>query len=262
MHPLPPHLQERLNALAVSLQSREAALGLLGLGSIGRETERADAHSDLDFFVIVRPGAKVEFLTTLDWLQAAHPLAWHFANTVDGHKALMRDGLLCEFAVFEPDELARIPYSPGRWIWRRPGIDHPALSDAAAISALPLPELRPDDWLIGEALSNLLVGLMRHQRGEHVAAMRMVQVYAVDRVMEWIDRHEPAVVGHATDAFNADRRFELRHPDRVADLARWTPGIQHTPAAALALLETLQRAAPPLPAAVVDRIRKLAGNEP
>jgi hypothetical protein len=42
-------------------------------------------------------------------------LTWAFANTVDSYKALMADGMLCEVAVFEPQELAGIPYSPGRW---------------------------------------------------------------------------------------------------------------------------------------------------
>jgi hypothetical protein len=37
-------------------------------------------RSDLDFFVIVRPGTKPAWLANLDWLAAAHPLAWAFAN--------------------------------------------------------------------------------------------------------------------------------------------------------------------------------------
>jgi hypothetical protein len=253
-HTLPARRDERLRALARSLAARPDALGLLALGSIGLETSRADDWSDLDFFVIVRPGSKPAWLANLDWLAAAHPVAWAFANTVDGFKAVMTDGLLCEFAVFEPQELAGIPYAPGRWAWRR---DH-TLPEVWSTATQPLPETRPDDWLVGEALSNLLVGLLRHRRGEHLAAMRMVQVYALDRVLEWIDRHESAAAGVSRDPFTADRRFERRHPGRVADLASWAPGIDATPQAALALLAQLERMAP-LPAAVVQRIRELAG---
>lgn len=253
---LPARLAERLDALARSLASRPDALGLLALGSIGEETGRADEHSDLDFFVIVRPGAKPAYLARLDWLEAAHPLAWAFANTADGYKAVMADGMLCEFAVFEPQELPGIPYAPGRWVWRH--ADAEALVPAERSSAaVPLPQVRADDWLVGEALSNLLVGMLRYRRGERLAAMRMVQVYALDRVMEWIDRHEPAAEGVSRDPFNADRRFEARHPQHRASLQRWAPGIDGTPQAALALLEQLGRMAP-LPEALVRQIQALA----
>lgn len=89
-----------------SLPARPDALALLALGSVGRETGRADRWSDLDFFVIVCIGAKPRHLADLGWLQAAHPLAWTSANTRDGFKALMTDGAFCDFAVFEPAEVA------------------------------------------------------------------------------------------------------------------------------------------------------------
>jgi hypothetical protein len=62
---------------------------LLALGSAGLERQRLDRYSDLDFFVIVAQGYKVHYIESLDWL-------------ADGHKALMTDGIFCEFAVFEP----------------------------------------------------------------------------------------------------------------------------------------------------------------
>jgi hypothetical protein len=253
---IPAHLNDRLCALSASLSERSDALGLLGLGSVGEETERADAYSDLGFFVIVRAGAKPAYLANLERLAAAHPLAWSLRNTVDGYKAVMADGLLCEFAVFEPHELAGIPYAPGRWVWRRAGVDA-ELAGVEARARVPLPQVRPDEWLIGEALSNLLVGLLRYRRGERLAAMRMVQVYALDRVLEWIDRHEGGAANVRSDPFNADRRFEARHPDRKADLAVWAPGIADTPQAALALLAQLESMAK-LPPVVAQLIRDLA----
>ena len=249
------HLLNRLASLAESLQSRPDALALLALGSVGRETERIDAWSDLDFFVIVRPGAKAAYVRELDWLAAAHPIAWAFKNTADGYKALMADGVLCEFAVFEPQELPGIPFAPGRWIWRRE-------EEVPEHWATPVPELpqpQSADWRVGEALSNLLVGLQRYLRGERVAAMRMVQVYAMDRVMELIDAAEAHAPGVSRDPFTADRRFELRHPARASDVRGWAPGIDHTPQAALALLDELARHQT-LPGAVAARIRALAAQ--
>jgi hypothetical protein len=251
MNPHAQRLDNRLSAIAAALAQRGDALGLLGLGSVGQELSRADAYSDLDFFVIVRPSTKPAYLNSLDWLAAARPLVWSFANTPDGHKALMDDGLMCEFAVFEPDELLRATYTPGRWIWRRDEV--PTNWDTPRVA---LPKPADADWLFNEALSNLLVGMLRFRRGEKLAAMRMVQVYALDRVLQWIDQHEEAQTGVSRDPFSVERRFEARHPQRADTLAQWAPGIEGTPLAALALLNWIC-ARHSVPSALEREIRRL-----
>ena len=111
-------LLDRLNAIAHSLEAGGKALALLGMGSVGRELDRIDAYSDLDFFVIVPPTYQPEFLESLDWLAAVHPIAYAFQNTVDGYKALFADGIFCEFAVLTPEQLPSIPFAPGRVVWK------------------------------------------------------------------------------------------------------------------------------------------------
>lgn len=244
---------ERLLAIANVLASRSDALALLALGSCGRDVERLDEWSDLDFFVLVRDGAKWRYIDDLSWLAAAHPVAWHFRNTLDGQKALLADGLFCEFAVFELNELKNIPYAPGRFVWRRDEVD-----ETLAAPQRPLPE-RPDvPWLVGEALSNLFVGLQRYARGEKLAAMRMVQVYALDRVLELMER-DAASFSTRRDPFNVDRRVEQRLPPAEANLARWAPGYRATCPAALALLDALE-ASVPVPEVMASRIRALAAD--
>jgi hypothetical protein len=240
----------RLDALAAALQADPAALGLLALGSVGLETERIDTWSDLDFFVVVEAEAKGRYIDDLSWLSRAHPLAWSFRNTVDGHKAMMQDGVLCEFAVFAPAELGTVPYSPGRWVWRRDTLD-----EAGARPIVPMPRPHDADWLLGEALSNLMVGLMRHARGERLAAMRMVQVYALDRVLALAARSQPAN-GHA-DAFNIERRLEARCPELATQLPAWAAGYDGTVVAARSLLAWLRQRYV-VPSAVVERIDDLA----
>jgi hypothetical protein len=223
--------------LALSLSAREDALALLALGSVGAQTDRLDAWSDLDFFVLVRDGAKARYIQDLNWLAQAHPLVWHFQNTADGQKALMTDGVFCEFAVFEVHELSRIPYAPGRFIWRRDEVD-----ETLALAKQPLPARQSSAWLVGEALSNLVVGLQRHARGEKLAAMRMIQVYALDRVLEFLetlqpDANEPRSV---RDPFNVDRRIEMRSSQIDLALPVCAGGYERTVAAALALLAVLE----------------------
>jgi hypothetical protein len=247
----PALLLQRLDAIGSALSVRSDALGLLALGSVGRETDRLDAHSDLDFFVVVRTGAKARYIASLDWLTAARPLMWHFQNTVDGHKALMDDGVFCEFAVFEPQELEHIPFAPGRWVWR-----HADLDPALMASRVPLPsgDLPDAQWLVGEILSNLIVGLQRLARGETLAAMRLIQVHAVDRLLQLAERTAPSA---ARDPFALERRVEQRHPALRTVLAVAIRGYSASPSSALAILDWLQEGQA-VPAGVAAHIRALA----
>lgn len=255
----PAALLARLDAVGVALRDSGHALALIGLGSVGLERARLDRYSDLDFFAIVEPGHKLRYLDDLDWLNAAHPVAWHFRNTVDGHKALMADGVFCEFAVFEPQELAAIPFAPGRIVWRRSDVD-PAIAQPR--TGLPGRELPAEAWLVGEALSLLYVGLQRWRRGEKLSAARLIQVHAVDRLIE-LDELRARQRGEAADGadpFGRERRVEQRSPRLAAQLATVMPGYAGTPGATRAILECLRAHGAELDPTLVRRIVELAGD--
>lgn len=207
-------LLKRLDEIAYSLSKMDTALALIGLGSVGSELDRLDEYSDLDFFVIVKPGSKQRYIESLSWLTAVAPAAYYFRNTPDGYKLLYKDGIFCEFAVFEEAELSTIPFAAGRIVWKAKGVD-----DAIAV---PPPrqasEERPLEWLLGEALTNLYIGLLRDHRGEKVAAMRFIQGFAVDRVIELAERMEESTAV-PKDPFSPDRRLEVRVPA----LQPWLP---------------------------------------
>jgi hypothetical protein len=251
----PSRLLQRLDAIGQSLQAGGHAVALIGLGSVGLERERLDAFSDLDFFVVAKPGHKARLLAGLDWLAAAHALEWQFRNTRDGFKAMMADGILCEFAVFEPDELRDAAFAPGRVVWRADGVDD-ALAAPRRVSAPPEPAT--EDWIVGEALSCLYVGLQRWGRGEKLSAARFVQNYALDRLIELDARAGVRADGGAADPFNHDRRLETRQPRLAEELPALVPGYAHTPAAALALLDALARRSALAAGPMADRVRVLA----
>ncbi len=249
----PERLLARLDAIGAALLGSGHALALIALGSVGLERHRLDQYSDLDFFVVVEPGHKSRYIDRLDWLEAAHPLAWHFRNTVDGHKALSTDGIFCEFAVFEPDELAAIPFAPGRIVWRRPDV-----AESIAVPVRPMPEVRPagTDWIVGEALSCLYVGMQRWLRGEKLSAARFVQGHALDRLIE-LDDSLAAGAGAGVDPFGRERRLEQRRPELARELPQLAPGYLATPQAALAMLATLERRGVAVDAAMKAHIGRL-----
>lgn len=229
-------LLKRLDEIGRSLESAGTALALIGLGSVGRETERIDAYSDLDFFVIVPPRHKAEYMTDLSWLSRPAPIAYAFQNTPDGFKVLYEDGIFCECAVFEPQELASIPFAPGRLVWAAKDVD-----PSIAMPRRPMPKAHEHsvEWIVGEALTNLYVGLGRYRRGEKLSALRLVQGFAVDRLLELVAALEPQPAG-LRDPFSPERRFEQRYPHLVEALAACMQGYEGTPQSAQAVLRFLE----------------------
>ena len=219
--PSPARLLERLEAIAPSVAGSGSGLALIGLGSAGAEVERLDAYSDLDFFVIVQPGSKRTFLDSLFWLESVAPVVYSFLNTPDGYKLLFADGIFSEMAVFEPEELAGIPFSGGRIIWQAPGFELPVpLSGNALPTAEPL---RSIEWLVNEALTNLYVGLGRYRRGEKLSAARFIQGHAVDRLLD-LAPHIERSQAEQPDPFDPTRRFERSFPETAVYLPQFMPG--------------------------------------
>jgi len=249
----PQTLLARLDEIGKSLEESGHALALIGLGSVGLEQERLDAHSDLDFFAIVEKGHKQHYIDDLGWLNTIEPLAYTFRNTVDGYKALFAGGIFCEFAVFEPDELDHIPFAPGRVVWKHPGVD-PAI--ATPKTAGQPAAARDPAWQLGEALTNLYVGLERYARGEKLSAQRFIQVYAIDHVLELAALIE-AEGAAKKDPYSQERRFEQRFPGVAEHLPRFAQGYARSRPSALAILDFLEQHFDVNPA-LAQAIRRLA----
>lgn len=229
-------LLKRLDEIGHSLERSGHALALIGLGSVGVELDRLDQYSDLDFFVIVEEGYKRTYIDSLQWLSNVHPVVYRFRNTEDGYKLLFEDGIFCEFAVFELDELKNIPFAPGRIVWKREDVpDTVSQPVSKPVSRV----RRTKEWLLGEALTNLYVGLQREKRGEKLSATRFVQGYAVDRVLELVEYIDEAEKAHR-DPFVNERRFEKRFPEIASQVHTWMQGYDKNCESALAILAFLK----------------------
>jgi hypothetical protein len=246
-------LLERLDAIASGFRSRGDAIAVLGLGSVGIDSERLDEHSDLDFFVVVDDDAKERYLTELGWLEDAGPIVYSFDNSPDGRKVLWADGLYAEYAIFTLDELRAGSYVGARVVWARD--DAPPDIHRAGRPLTPPPYERPE-YQVGEALTNLYVGLHRDLRGEHLAATRLIQTHAIDRLLTYLD-----VTGAAgrprQDPFAVERGAERRFGRDALPFAAMVPGYERNREAALAILEWLE-ARTEVSGALAGEIRTLA----
>lgn len=230
-------LLKRLDEIAHSVADSDGGLGVLALGSVGDERERLDDYSDLDFFAIVEPAYKERFIRDLSWLERLAPIAYAFQNTADGCKLLYADGIFCEYAVFTPEELAGAVYTGGLWVWRRDNFD--GVIGGGGKRPLSPPPSDPQ-YLIGEALTNLYVGLGRYHRGEKLSAMRFIQGYAVDRVLDLVPllyEEQPTF----RDPFANERRFEQRFPDLTDLLPTFMLGYKQNLLSAQNILNFLDR---------------------
>lgn len=248
MSTIPERLLQRLDSLGDVLAARGDAIALLGLGSVGSDLGRLDEHSDLDFFAIVEDGAKQRYLDHIDWLESLGPVAYSFENSVDGRKVLWADGLYAEYAVFTLGELRAGSYEGARVVWSRD--DAPDGLEHAGVPLAPSPYATPH-YQLNEIVTNLYVGLHRELRGERIAAFRLIQVHAIDRLLTWLDL-TGAATGPRQDPFAVERGAERRVSIPFGD---FMTGYERNRDAALALLAWLEPRAevdPTLAAAIRD----------
>lgn len=235
MNGMHPNLT-RLDRLAASVATDPHVQAVLGLGSAGVETHRFDDRSDIDFFLVIdTTDTKQRYLQDTSWLQSfGGDVAYSFVNDPNGRKALLADGLFLEYAIFTPAQLASVPFTGARVVWSRGRYD--PLARGAALP--PTTAIDTVDFHLNEALTNLYVGLHRELRGEHLAAMRFIQVYAVDRVLALV-RLDPAAALDHPDHFDATRRIERAHLPGGLPLHRMITGYTANLDAARALLAWL-----------------------
>ncbi len=229
-------LLDRLEAISRSVAHHEGALAVFGLGSVGSDLDRLDAYSDVDVLVVVKLGYKQAFLDNLDWLSAIHPIAYAFKVTGYTYKLLYADGIFCEVDILEAPELATHPFAAQRLIWQAPDVELPPLTPPQPRGLV----VRTQEWLVGEILTNLYVGLQRYRRGEKLSAFRFVQGYAIDRIIELSPFIEMEQSAHL-DPFIHERRYEQRFPQTGHEMSRFMQGYERTPESALAILDFMSR---------------------
>lgn len=248
-------LLNRLDAIGKSLERKEGALLLLGVGSVGTELDRLDEFSDLDFFAIVETGSRERFLNSLDWLEDVHPLAYSFKNSDVGHKILFEDGIYGEYAIFEEHELKEVSYQGGRIVWKNPAAKALSIPETNLVH---VPSIRKSelDFALNEALTNLYVGLSRYARGEKLSALRFVEGHAINSILSVLHLLERET-DYFPDPFGNERRLEKRFPRFAGLLEGMMLGYSRVPESTLAILNYLEGVYP-VNGRLAEEIRKMA----
>jgi hypothetical protein len=220
-------LEERLSA-------DPRVLGLVAVGSMARRPEHLpDRWSDHDFFVVVASGTQESFRSDLGWLPRHRQISLSFRETAHGVKVVFRDGHLIEFAVFDPDELGVARVNRYRVLFDRERIAERLVRVAQETAARAAPP--SDEWLVGQFLTSLLVGVGRHYRDERLSGRQLVQKSALGHLIVLFTRHADSREKARLDSLDPLRRFETVFPSLGR---RLDPVVRlETPELARALLE-------------------------
>jgi hypothetical protein len=242
--------------LQARLETDPRVLGLVAVGSMARQGSPPDRWSDHDFFVVVQPGTQESFRSNLDWVPRHDDIVFSFRETAHGVKVVFRDGHLIEFAVFDPDELALARINRYRALFDRERIGERLARVAEATAASPPSE----EWLVGQFLTNLLVGAGRYHRGERFSGRQLVKTGALGQLLALLARSRAAAPESGLDSLDPFRRFEAALPDLARRLDAAVG--RETPDAAKALLDIAVENLPGrFPAAAVEAVRLRLDSE-
>lgn len=232
----PAEYQRFTEALRQRLEADERVVGLVALGSMAGRDYAPDAFSDHDFFVVTRTGAQEPFRVATFWVPEAGRLVLWMRETAHGVKALFDSGHLLEFAVFSPEELPLARVNRYRVLVDKGGIEE-AL---AAVARHTAQQGTPDEgWLVGQFLSQLLIGTGRHARGERLSGHSRVKEEALRHLLRLLARHLRSEHAALLDDLDVVRRFERVFPALGGELNEALAG--ETPRAALRMLELAER---------------------
>lgn len=202
-----------VDALIGTLEADSNVIGLVLAGS-SAETSRRDQWSDHDFLVIVADDAE-RYRNVLDWLPDHDQLAFSFRETAHGLKALYRDGLMLEFAIFTRDEFAGCALNHYAVAIDRDGV-------GALAAQIQQRSLAPRGIDRVQEFRNFLalvyIGTGRARRGERLSAGALIRQWAVSHLLPLLADLLPAQDSGSLDALDPWRRFETAAPSLAAEI--------------------------------------------
>ena len=202
-------------------------IGVLAVAAFGSnaQRERLDESSDLDFLVFADPDAKARLIAEVHALTQLGEIDALRIVYSDAVQLLFADGVLCDFGIILPEQLATFPHGAGKYFWKRD--DWQAIDLSASE-----PARKSARELMEDALFHLYVGLLREKRGEAAAAFEEIQGKAAACVLSLLQ-------GDDADAFSSFRRAEQRVSQDA--LERLLPGYGRSREAAEAILMLLEK---------------------
>lgn len=211
------HIYERFTSeIVATAETHPDVLGLVAVGSMAGRSHSPDEWSDHDFWLVTRDGAAAPFREDSGWLPDAGRIVLYYRETAHGSSAVYEDGHLIEHAVFELSELSVARVNDYRVLVDKADIETRMEQLQRQTAASLVMDADPVEVLLGTFITQMVIGVTRHGRGEDLSAHMMVKGRAVGTLLEIITRTIEPVSPDILDDLDPTRRFERAHPDQAA----------------------------------------------
>lgn len=208
------------DALQHTLERDARVVALMAAGSMAGVSHQPDEWSDHDFWLVVEPGAQAWFVANTEWMPDSDQIVLYFQESHGGLKAIYRSGHLLEFAVSDREGLMNFRVNDYRMLIDRAGLGA-ELERMRHTTALEFKRAIEDDVsLMGQFITNLLVGVWRCRRGEYFSGRQLITVSSLYALLRLIPKYIPAPQPAALDNLDPLRRFEAAYPDIGAQINR------------------------------------------
>lgn len=214
----PQEYQNLTDALYRTLEFDTRVVGLMAAGSMAGLSHQPDEWSDHDFWLIVQPGEEAWFQTHAGWLPDSDRIILFFREAEGGFKAVYQSGHLLEFAVSDFEGLRHARINDYRLLIDRDGL----AADLAHMQQTTTTQhgdlVRDDLGLLGQFITNLLVGVGRYRRGEQMSARQLITVSSLYGLLRLVPKHIPAEQPETLDNIDPLRRVEMVYPTIGAEI--------------------------------------------
>lgn len=188
-------------------------IGLVAAGSTASTERIPDEYSDHDLIVVTHPGSSDALRDDPTWVPGHDRIIiWH-PESEHGRAVIFDDGHLVELAVLDDIDLERVPVNAYRVLVDRADITQRVAEMARRTHAESTAQWDDHTRHFHTMIEQLIVGLLRHGRGEHLSANERIRGRAMSELLWLIGDLVPPEAAHPTrDDLDPHRRVEIGYP--------------------------------------------------
>lgn len=253
-------IEERLEQINETISAQPQILAIIRPHENGNPCSIKDNDCDIRLVVLVATGNEEKLLQNIRWLADIQHIAYEFKRSPGHFRFLFSDGLFCDFTVTEEQNLDISDLPQGQILWQK-DVAKTDYKEAINVtrrdkSTNPIANKHEEScWLLGEFLTNLLIGLRRYSKGDKLSAFYVIQHHALSQLLELVDKWEDktAIKINAapqmcdscvskTETSNLEpTSFEANYPQLIPLVEEFALGYDRSPKSAHAMLQYVEQ---------------------
>ncbi|MCC2605425.1 hypothetical protein [Planctobacterium marinum] len=236
---------QRLEQIRFVIAAQNHALAMLLPNKSDKLHSLRESDCDIGLTVLVEPGCKQLFLDDIRWLSDIQHIAFEFRRSPGHFRFLFSDGIFCDLTIVEKQELEPREIKNNSIAWLHSTMDSEIFDVAVPQSTRHSPdtieEYRDPQWLLGELLTNLLIGLRRYNEGDKLSAFYLIQHHALSRLLTLVENWEQKQGSESVSLHIEHQSFEQNFPQLADIVAGFAQGYEASPRSAMAILDYVEQ---------------------